>query len=302
MKNLETHYQITELRPSFNIKGVYTIHYFKYGQNFKFEPETHNFWELVYIDSGEATIIAEDKVFKLKQGQAYFHKPNELHAIYTENRFANSVIISFECNSRAMHTFFGDKIMRFNDFEKQLLNKIVQEGKLSYQEKLNDVYLKKMTKKANAPFGGEQLIKNCIELLLISVARNASDKESSVDISANLIKNYSDKITENIINILHNNLYDKIDLNTIAKKMSFSKTYIKSVFKKETNTSIIQYYINLKIDEAKKLLSQNKYTVTEIAYMLKFNSVHYFSRQFKLQTDMSPTQYINSIKADNVLN
>ena len=57
----------------------------------------------------------------------------------------------------------------------------------------------------------------------------------------------------------------------------------------------------MELAEAKKLLSQNKYTVTEIAFMLNFNSVHYFSRQFKDQTDMSPTEYANSIKADNVL-
>ena len=101
--------------------------------------------------------------------------------------------------------------------------------------------------------------------------------------------------------ILDENLYDNINLDTIAEKLSFSKTYIKSVFKKHTGTTIIQHYIDLKIAEAKKLLSQNKYTVTEIAFMLNFNSVHYFSRQFKCRTDMSPTEYIESIKADNVL-
>ena len=57
----------------------------------------------------------------------------------------------------------------------------------------------------------------------------------------------------------------------------------------------------MKIDRAKKLLSQQKYSVSEIADMLGFGSVYYFSRQFKLHTDMSPTEYINSIKADNVL-
>ena len=50
-----------------------------------------------------------------------------------------------------------------------------------------------------------------------------------------------------------------------------------------------------------KLLSQQKYTISEISDILGFSSVYYFSRQFKLYTNMSPTKYVNSINADNVL-
>lgn len=301
MDNKFGNYVQNVLKETFNVKSIFTIHYFKYGKNFRVRSESHNFWEMVFIDSGEAVLIADDKEFKLKQGQAFFHKPNELHTIYTQDNFANSAIISFECTSRNMNVF-ADKIFTFNDFEKQLLNKIIFEGKLSYKDKLNDIYLEKMTKREDAPFAGEQLIKNSIELLLISVARNIlTESANTLKISDNLVTNSSVKIVENILSILNKNLYNNVDLEKISKELSFSKTYIKAAFKKHTGTSIIQYYINLKIEEAKKLLSQNKYTVTEIAYMLNFNSVHYFSRQFKLQTDMSPTEYANSIKADNVL-
>lgn len=295
-------YKEINLKDTFNVKSIFTIHYFKYGKNFSVRSEKHNFWEMVYIDSGEALILADDKKLKLKQGQAFFHKPNELHTIYTENNFANSAIISFDCNSKNMATF-SDKIFTLNDFEKQLLNKIIIEGKHSFKDKLNDIYLEKMTKREDAPFAGEQLIKNCIELLLISITRSSiSNQASLINVfNDNQLVNTSDKIVENILDILYKNIYNNVNLDKIAKELSFSKTYIKSVFKKRTGTSIIQYYIKLKIDEAKKLLSQNKHTITEIADMLSFNSIHYFSKQFKSQTDMSPTEYAKSIKADNVL-
>ena len=295
-------YKEINLKDTFNVKSIFTIHYFKYGKNFSVRSEKHNFWEMVYIDSGEALILADDKKLKLKQGQAFFHKPNELHTIYTENNFANSAIISFDCNSKNMATF-SDKIFTLNDFEKQLLNKIIIEGKHSFKDKLNDIYLEKMTKREDAPFAGEQLIKNCIELLLISITRSSiSNQASLINVfNDNQLVNTSDKIVENILDILYKNIYNNVNLDKIAKELSFSKTYIKSVFKKRTGTSIIQYYIKLKIDEAKKLLSQNKHTITEIADILSFNSIHYFSKQFKSQTDMSPTEYAKSIKADNVL-
>ena len=57
-----------------NVSSIYTIHYFKYGMNFKFEEETHDFWELVYIDSGNAVIVSNGNKITLKQGQAFLHR------------------------------------------------------------------------------------------------------------------------------------------------------------------------------------------------------------------------------------
>ncbi|MBE7083775.1 MAG: AraC family transcriptional regulator [Clostridiales bacterium] len=283
-----------------NVTGIYTIHYFKYGRNFKFKGERHDFWEMVYIDSGNAKVIADDKEFSLKQGEAFFHKPNELHTIYTDDDFANSAIISFECKSRSIKQIAG-KIFSFDDYEKSLLNKIVHEAKISYVDKLNDVYLTKMTKRTSAPFGGEQIIKNNTELLIVSLLRKEeSQYKFAEELSLNLSSN---KIVENVQKILFDKLdnAENINLDEISYKLGFSKSYIKSQFKKQTGSSVIQYYIDLKIDRAKKLLSQQKFTVSEIADSLGFSSVYYFSRQFKLYTDMSPTEYANSIKADNVL-
>jgi AraC-like DNA-binding protein len=288
------------LNEQINVSGIYTIHYCKYGRNFKFEGESHNFWELVYLDSGNATILADNSSFKLKQGEAFFHKPNEHHNIFTNDDFANSAIITFECKSRSLKMLSG-KVIKFAEYEKSLLNKIINEAKISYNDKLNDLYLTKMTKKNSAPFGAEQIIKNCIELLIISLIRTMNCADTCVNEIG--VNTGSDRIVESIHTILQDklNLASNINLDEISYKLGFSKSYIKSQFKKKTGHSVIQYYIDLKMDKAKKLLSQQKYTISEIADLLGFSSVYYFSRQFKSHTDMSPTEYINSIKADNVL-
>lgn len=288
------------LKSILKISGIYTVHYFKYGKNFTVAPEKHDFWEMVYVDSGEVGIITDDKEFTLKQGEAFFHRPNELHTIYTGNSFGNTAIISFECNQRAIN-YFANKIFVFGDFEKSLLGKIIKETPNCFSDKLNEIYLTKMTKRKDAPIGSEQIIKNCIELMLLSLLRKESKDEKVKKITENIASLHSDKIVVNIIKLLNDHLYSSIDLDTIAKELFFSKTYIKTVFKKHMNTSIIQYYIFLKIEESKKLISQNKYTYTEIAYMLGFNSVHYFSRLFKSHTQMTPSEYSKSIKADNLL-
>ena len=118
---------------------------------------------------------------------------------------------------------------------------------------------------------------------------------------ANIDNTNDCKQNHKIIEILKKRVASSISLDEISSELFFSKTYIKNVFKKHVGTRIIKYYNELKIDEAKKLISLKKYSITEIKTMLGFSSVHYFSRLFKKITDMTPSEYQRSIKADNVL-
>ena len=193
-------YVKNSLKSIIKINGIYTVHYFKYGKNFTVAPEKHDFWEMVYVDSGEVGIIADDKEFTLKQGEAFFHRPNELHTIYTNNSFGNTAIISFESPSR-MINYFAEKIFVFGDFEKNLLAKVIKETPKCFSDKLNEIYLTKMTKRKDAPVGSEQIIKNCIELMLLSLLRGKEKEENVKKITENVANLHSDKIVINIIMI-----------------------------------------------------------------------------------------------------
>jgi hypothetical protein len=114
------------------------------------------------------------------------HRPNTPHTIYTDELFANSAIITFDSNSTHLK-HVAEKILVLDEYEKTLLNKIISEAKLTYADRLNDVNLTKMTKKSVSPFGTEQIIKNSIELLLVSVIRNFQIKKTPVaDITLNV--------------------------------------------------------------------------------------------------------------------
>lgn len=295
-----TKYEKTNLVKKINIANVYTIHYFKYGQNFDIEGESHDFYELVYIDSGSAIIYSNDRKITLEQGEAFLHFPNQYHNIKTDKKFSNSVIISFDCKSSALKNL-KDKILTFSKYDKLLLNKIISETTLGYTDKLNDIYLKKMTKKADRPFCNDQIIKNCIELLLISIIR--AQKDIPLVTNENQINEIHDDIIQGVLNIVKEKLDSatNINLNEISYRLGFSKSHIKAQFKKKMGTSILQYFISLKIEKAKKMLSQQKYTISEIADQLGFGSIHYFSKQFKLHTNMSPSKYVSSINIDNLL-
>ena len=291
-----TMYKKTVPASVINVKCLYTVHYFRYGQKFAFQGESHDFWELVYIDSGKAEITAGDKTLVLSQGECYFHKPGEYHNIRTDEQFANSVIVTFGCDSPAMSAL-EDARLTLGETEKSILNKIVRESSDCFTDKLNDVYLSKMHRAPDAPFGGEQLMKLYVEQLLILLCRKRFGTNETHE---NQAKN-ADELVERIKAYLVENTYGTITIADVANAMFFSKTYVKSVFRKGTGQTIMQYFSALKIDEAKKLISYNRYTFTEIAYRLGYSSLHYFSRQFKKSTEMTLSEYARSIKVDDVL-
>jgi quercetin dioxygenase-like cupin family protein len=64
-----------------NISEVATIHYLEIHKNYQYDGETHDFWEMVYVDSGEVQVIANNKKITLVNGDVIFHEPNEYHNI-----------------------------------------------------------------------------------------------------------------------------------------------------------------------------------------------------------------------------
>ena len=70
-------FENTVLHEEFVIDSIVTVHYFNFAKNYVFEGEKHDFWKFVYVDKGELEIMADDKGYKLKQGEMLFNKPNE---------------------------------------------------------------------------------------------------------------------------------------------------------------------------------------------------------------------------------
>lgn len=58
----------------------------------------------------------------------------------------------------------------------------------------------------------------------------------------------------------------------------------------------MQFFRHLKIEKAKVLIREEKYNFSEIALMLNFSSVNYFSQSFKRIVGMNPSQYAASVK------
>ena len=279
-----------------NVEKIITIFYMELSKDFYYEGERHDFWEMVYIDKGEMLCTADEKNFVLKSGEMTFHKPNEFHNLSgSSNTAPNVSIITFECKSRAMKHFEG-KIFRLNAEEKSLLSTLFSEGLSCYQlEDERNPLLQKLQKREDAPLGSSQITKNLLEIFLIKLCRHTDTLTkkmrqnyviNDVDIPYNV---------KEILDYLQDNIYGKLTIADIANHVDKSESTVKQLFSQYREGGIIKYYNSMKIKEARKLIREGHYNMTQISDLLQFDNPQYFSKCFKLFTKMTPSEYKTSI-------
>jgi YesN/AraC family two-component response regulator len=120
------------------------------------------------------------------------------------------------------------------------------------------------------------------------------DKLLAIKTSETNSKKRSDELVDKIITFLRANIYGNITLQDVADKFNVSPSYINRLMRKRYNTSTMEYYMWLKIEEAKRLLSSDEnILIKDVAEGLGFSDQHYFSKVFKMYVGMNPTDFKN---------
>ena len=112
-----------------------------------------------------------------------------------------------------------------------------------------------------------------------------------------IIKERFDKdITDSIIDFLNKNIGQKLVFEDIVKLTNISRTNLKKIFKEKTGMGVMAYFNKLKIEQAKVFIRENNYNFSQIAEILGYDTIHYFSKQFKKLANMTPSEYAKSVK------
>lgn len=105
----------------------------------------------------------------------------------------------------------------------------------------------------------------------------------------------SNSISELITEYMKSNLYSNLSLKELCSHFMMGKTQFCKIFQENIGRSPMDYYAELRINEAKKLLRERNDSVAQIADKLGYSSIHTFSRAFKKAVGFSPTAYLQSI-------
>lgn len=279
------------------INKLYSLHYFQFAAGYIFSGEKHNFWELVYIDRGEADIGAGNQVIRLRQGQAILHHPNEFHSIWANSATGpNIMVLSFGCTSPLLRSLTG-RALTLDRQMRGLLRQLIAEGKMCFGSMLDISGQRTLMPIKDEPLGGQQMLVLLLEQILILMLRQADNGE---ELTPQEVHHLTDEqnaadLTNQLTALMREHLDGSLSFEEICRHSGLSPTALKACFRRYNKMGVMEYYQRLRIEEARRLLREGRLNVTQTAEALGYSSIHAFSRQFKRLMGITPLNYLRTI-------
>lgn len=128
--------------------------------------------------------------------------------------------------------------------------------------------------------------------LLSSVQEHANTKKQLEFTAAPELSPHDQKFMNTLLEFINKHL-DNGDLmvEDMAKEVNMSRSVFFKKLKTLTGLSPVEFLRDMRIKHAADLIKRNEFNMAQIAYMTGFNDSHYFSKCFKQQFGITPTEY-----------
>lgn len=256
-----------------------------------FRLHWHEHLELILMETGELSLTCNALKYHGKPGDLLIINPNDVHHLESETLNVEFYCIIF--NLSMVRSLMADPTDM--DFLIPLSNnKIVFDHLNSSNSELKQNIIKlSQIYNDNHQTKGLDIKAHIFQILSLLFRKCNHSTLTPLNFKK---RNCNLTLIQNLLEYLHNNYSKKIDIKQLSTEFNISYHHLCHIFKEFTNQSIIQYVTSLRIDKALFYLLNTDKTITEIALLIGYNDMNYFSRKFKQIMSMSPRQYINSLK------
>jgi AraC family transcriptional regulator len=94
-----------------------------------------------------------------------------------------------------------------------------------------------------------------------------------------------------ITNWIAEHIAEEFNLDRLADQAGLSRFHFQRLFKAATGVSPSQYHINLRMEEARRLLRETKMSVIDVALEVGYTNPSHFAQLFRRETGLSPSDY-----------
>lgn len=275
-KKLDETLTATGIIQKIKIDAIYTVLYQEKANGFNFKGESHPYWEMTYMDTGNMICTVDGEEILLKQGNLMFFTPNQFHkqraADHGQLKFFT---ITFDLNFMDID-LFKYKIMKADIAIHRYIKQILSETSM------------------DLPYSDEVIIATLTNLMVIAI-RLAKEAIVVSEVRSVLSINTTNDLITNCINYIDENLAGDLTIDELAKKTCISTSYLSKLFKLELGVGPRQYIKERKLQKAKDLIRNGTYSITLISDMMGYCSGAYFSTEFKKMFGVTPREFSKSV-------
>lgn len=275
--------------PNTKASNHFPFHCRKFPAGRYYRAHRHDFLELSFIVAGHGYQMIDNKRFEMKPGTFMFFLPYQIQEMIT---VSEERIILYNClfDLQFLLSSHGPGL----GFEPFLTVEGTPSIQLTKEEgdSVENLFDKLAEEYSNDHIWRKQMIVSLLWEILIIFDRLRTKKHPhpQPDLSYPLLNIWS------VIRYVHMHYREPITLESLARQIAISTSYLSEQFKEKLGLSFTQFLQEIRIRHACSLLTSTEMSMVDIAIEVGFGSLRSFFRIFKQHKEMTPTEYRNRLK------
>ena len=269
-----SHYSF-EKDHTFTIRGtakLLNVASARYGGDWHSVPHTHNHAELFYIVGGKGQFLIEDQLYPVNTNHLVIINPNVTHTEVSLNaQPLEYIVLGIEGVELSITENSNGQFCILDHFESMDITSCLRNI-------LREMELKQP--------GYEDICQAFMEILIIRLMRSTGLSVPTEP--QNSVGNHQCAAVRRYID---HHFKESLTLDQLAEEAHMNKFYLSHAFKQEYGISPINYMISRRLEESKYLLAETDLSMSQIAQLLGFSSLSYFSQVFHRTQNVTPLEY-----------
>jgi AraC family transcriptional regulator, transcriptional activator of pobA len=283
MKNIFPHYHIGHFINQPNNNTPFEILIFEeITEDIEVEdPHKHIFYEILWFDEGVSKQIIDYTEYKIEKNTFFFISPNQLHH-FEEYKPLKGGSLLFTEDYFLMNNTDKERLLGFSFLDNSFTKPFLKTDGKTYTEMKKVINLIIEEKRREHP--SHNIIQSLLNVLLIKLQREID--KSNTNYSKKYLLQYKKFRT-----LLEEHYEEGWTADKYAESLFMTQHHLNVIVKEITSRTTSDVIKSRSILEAKRLLTFTDMTISEIATVLSYYDLSYFSKIFKAEVGKTPLAF-----------
>lgn len=269
---------------------AFKIFVFEGDSNFD-HIQRNNYYSLIWLSQGKGKVKADFSEYNFLENSLFAFSPYQPFML-SDTKNLTGLAIQFHpdffcihkhqtevaCNGVLFNNIYQPPFITVDDKSSSTLKMLMEQMK---------------TEMRNPALAQYELLVSYLKIFLITASRLKTEQHPEVKLSVSDLK--EPFILQNLKDAIETDFKTKHSASDYAKTLNISSKALAKITKTHFNKTLTDLIAERIIIEAKRELYLTNKAIKEIAYELGYDDEHYFSRFFKINAEVSPQMYRDTV-------